>query len=93
MTPPQHFLVSFAASLLGATILAVGVLLGRDWFDAHGFPSSLLALALFILGHLAIRSCFRHCVPVTCSRCQNKSCFAIPGRSDRFRCEVCGADS
>ncbi len=93
MTAPQHFFVSFAASLMGASLLAVASILGRDWLDEHGVPSSLLALALFIIGHLLIRWYFQHFVPIGCPHCHQKSCYPIPGRSDRFRCEVCGADS
>ncbi len=93
MTAPQHFFVSFTASLLGATLLAVGVLVAQKWLTEHGVPSSLLALGLFITAHLLIRWYFQNFVPIRCKHCQQKNCYAIPGRSDRFRCEVCGADS
>lgn len=93
MTGPQHFFVSFSASILGATVLAVGVLLMRDWLDEHGLPSNLLALGVFVIGHLGIRWYFQHCVPIRCPHCRQKRCYAMPGRADRFRCEVCGADS
>ena len=93
MTPPQHFFISFASSLLGATLLAFATILGHDWLDDHGVPSNLLALGLFIGGHLGIRAWFQNCIPIVCPRCKKKRAYAMPGRADRFRCEVCGADS
>ena len=93
MTASQHFLLSFASSILGATILVVAVFLGQDWLNEHGFPSYLIALGAFIGGHLFIRWFFQNFVPIACPHCSQKRCYPISGRSDRFRCEVCGADS
>ncbi len=93
MTAPQHFFVSFTSSLLGASLLAVTAIVFQDWLTEHGVPATLLALGLFITAHLLIRWYFQNCVPILCKHCHQKTCYAIPGRSDRFRCEVCGADS
>ena len=93
MTSSQHFLLSFATSILGATILVVAVFLAQDWLNAHDVPSYLLALGVFIGGHLFIRWYFRNFVSITCPHCGHKRCYPIRGHSDRFRCDVCGADS
>jgi predicted tellurium resistance membrane protein TerC len=93
MTSSQHFLLSFAASIFGATILVVAVFLAQDWLNEHDIPSYLLGLVVFIGGHFVIRWCFQNFVPIACPHCSQKRCFPMQGRSDRFRCEVCGADS
>ncbi len=93
MTTSQHFLFSFASSILGATVLVLIVFLEQDWLAAHGLPSSLIALGVFILGHFGIRMFFRHYVPAKCPHCSKTRSYPLPGRSDRFRCEVCGEDS
>ena len=92
MNPSQHFLFSFALSIIIATLLAMGVYLAQDYLNRVKIPAYVVMLGVFIVGHFGVRWIFCNFVPVKCPRgCGNKG-YALPGRADRFRCYTCGQD-
>ncbi len=92
MNPSQHFLLSFAASIFVATLMALGVFMAQDYLNQYKLPSPIIMLVVFILGQLGMRWLFRHFVPVKCPRGCGHTGYAFPGRSDRFLCHSCGQD-
>ena len=92
MNPGQHFLFSFASSILVATLLAMGVYLAQDYLTRAHIPAYIVMLAVFIVGHLTVRWFFSTFVAVKCPRGCGKKGYALSGRSDRFRCHSCGQD-
>jgi hypothetical protein len=92
MTPSQHFLLSFAVSLFVATLMALGVYMAQDYLNQLKVPAPVVMLVAFIIGHLGMRWVFSHFVPVKCPYGCGSHAYAIPGRTDRFRCHSCGQD-
>ena len=92
MNPSQHFLFSFASSILVATLMAVGVYMAQDYLNQINVPAYIVMLGAFIVGHFATRWLFGNFVPVKCPRGCGAKGYALPGRADRFRCHSCGQD-
>lgn len=92
MNPSQHFLISFASSILVATLAAGGVYLAQDHLNKYSIPPYIVMLVVFIVFHLLVRWIFSNFVPVRCPRGCGKKAHPIPGRADRFRCHSCGQD-
>jgi hypothetical protein len=92
MTSSQHFILSFASSIFVAALGATGVLMAQDWLSELGIPAYIVALALFIVLHFAVRWFFSNFVRVSCPYGCGKYGLPIRGRSDRFRCHSCGQD-
>lgn len=92
MTSSQHYFLAFSASILGATLLVVGTLVMQDWLRQYGIDAFMMSFPLFIGAYLAIRWYFHTFLPARCPHCTQIRCYPIPGKADRYRCEVCGKD-
>jgi Na+/melibiose symporter-like transporter len=92
MKSSQHFLLSFCSSIFAGIAAALVVFFMQDWISERDLHPPIIMLIAFIIAHITMRWFFRSFVRVQCAfGCGNKA-YAIPGRSDRFRCEQCGKD-
>lgn len=91
MNSKQHFALSFFGPIVTSAIYGTAVWLLWDWLREH----RISPLVTMLVGCVAVagitRWYVRNFVMVKCPFCGGES-YEIPGRGNRFMCQVCGKD-